>query len=97
MAYLALSEFVTNPNSAVTLFLSLFPLTSTIVMPTRLVIGAVPIWQLIVALLLLVLAVWLVVRGAANLFSSQNLLSGQKFNLKTFFSTLLFGKKSQKA
>lgn len=98
LAYLALSEFVTNPNSAVTLFLSLFPLTSTIVMPTRLVIGAVPIWQLIVALLLLVLAVWLVVRGgAANLFSSQNLLSGQKFNLKTFFSTLLFGKKSQKA
>lgn len=97
LAYLALSEFVTNPNSAVTLFLSLFPLTSTIVMPTRLVIGAVPIWQLIVALLLLVLAVWLVVRGVANLFSSQNLLSGQKFNLKTFFSTLLFGKKSQKA
>ena len=97
LAYLALSEFVANPNSAATLFLSLFPLTSTIVMPTRLAIGAVPVWQLIVALLLLALTVWLVVRAAANLFSSQNLLSGQKFNLKTFFSTLVFGKKSRKA
>jgi ABC-2 type transport system permease protein len=97
LAYLSLGEFVANPNSAVTMFLSLFPLTSTIVMPTRLAIGAVPVWQLIVALLLLVLTVWLVVRGAANLFSSQNLLSGQKINLKTFFSTLLFGKKSRKA
>lgn len=97
LAYLSLGEFVANPNSAVTMFLSLFPLTSTIVMPTRLAIGAVPVWQLIVALLLLVLTVWLVVRGAANLFSSQNLLSGQKINLKTFFNTLLFGKKSRKA
>lgn len=97
LAYLSMGQYIANPNDTVTLFLSLFPLTSPIVMPTRLVIGSVPIWQLIVSLLLLVLTIWLVVRGVANLFSSQNLLSGQKFNMKTFFSTLLFGKKSKEA
>ena len=35
LAYLSLGEFVANPNSAVTMFLSLFPLTSTIVMPNN--------------------------------------------------------------
>ncbi len=97
LAYLSMGQYIANPNDALTLLLSLFPLTSPIVMPTRLVIGAVPIWQLIVAMLLLVVTIWLAVRGIANLFSSQYLLSGQKFDIKTFFSTLVFGKKSKKA
>lgn len=97
LAYLSVNQFIANPNGAASLFLSLFPFTSPIVMPTRLAIGPVPAWQLILAILLLAGTLLLLVRGIANLFSSQNLLSGQKFNIKTFFTTLLFGKKTQES
>lgn len=97
LAYLSINQLIANPKSAISLFLSLFPFTSTLVMPTRLAIGGiVPVWQIIVAILLLVVTLILIVRGVSNLFSSQNLLSGQKFNLMTFFNTLLFGKKKSK-
>lgn len=97
LAYLSVNQFIANPNGAASLFLSLFPFTSPIVMPTRLAIGPVPAWQLILAILLLAGTLLLLVRGIANLFSSQNLLSGQKFNIRTFFATLLFGKKTQES
>lgn len=85
-------QLIDKPNGTFTVFLSLFPLTSPVTMMTRLSIGQVPLWQILLALLLLVLFVILTIRAVANLFSSQTLLSGDKFNMKTFFRTLFVGK-----
>lgn len=60
-------------------------------MLTRLSVGPVPPWQLIASIALLVGAVIIVIRGVANLFSSQYLLSGQKMKIGLFFRTVFIG------
>lgn len=88
---MSIAQLIENPYSAFTTFMTLFPFTSPVVMLTRLAVGPVPAWQLVVSSALLIAAVVLIVRGVANLFSSQYLLSGQKFNLGLFFRTVLIG------
>jgi ABC-2 type transport system permease protein len=71
--------------------LSLFPLTSPIVMMMRLTIGGVPLWQVLLAVGLLILTAVLVVRAVARMFRAQVLLSGQPFSAKRYARELLFG------
>ena len=52
----------------------------------------VPLWQILLSIVILILFVILVIRAVANLFSSQTLLSGDKFNVQTFLKTLFVGK-----
>ena len=56
--------------------LSLFPLTSPVVMPMRLVEGGVPPWQILLGLVLLSIGVIAAVVLVARLFRAQSLLSG---------------------
>jgi ABC-2 type transport system permease protein len=90
--FLIINQLIGEPNSFLSVFLSIFPLTSSVVMMTRLAIGSVPIWQLALSFGVLTATVYLVVRGVSNLFSSQTLLTGEKFNLSTFFRTIVFGR-----
>jgi len=90
--FLIINQLIGEPNSFLSVFLSIFPLTSSVVMMTRLAIGSVPIWQLALSLGVLIATVYLVVRGVSNLFSSQTLLTGEKFKLSTFFRTIVFGR-----
>lgn len=90
--FLIINQLIGEPNSFLSVFLSIFPLTSSVVMMTRLAIGSVPIWQLALSLGVLIATVYLVVRGVSNLFSSQTLLTGEKFKLTTFFRTIVFGR-----
>ena len=90
--FLIINQLIGEPNSFLSVFLSVFPLTSSVVMMTRLTIGSVPIWQLALSFGVLTATVYLVVRGVSNLFSSQTLLSGEKFKLTTFFRTIVFGR-----
>lgn len=92
MAYVSISQIISSPTSPLTTFLTLFPLTSPIVLPTRIAIGILPAWQTVASLAILLITTLFVMRGVAHLFSSQILLSGEKFNLKTFFRTLALGK-----
>lgn len=87
-----ISQLITEPRRPMSVVLSLFPLTSPVAMMTRLSIGQVPFWQVSLALLLLLGFTFLVIRAVANLFSSQILLSGEKFNLKSFFRTLFLAR-----
>ena len=89
---LIINQLISEPNSFFITFLSIFPLTSSVVMMTRLAIGTVPFWQIALSFGVLFATVFLVVRGVSNLFSSQTLLSGDKFNMKTFFRTIVFGR-----
>ena len=83
------SILINEPDSLISVFLSLFPLTSPVAMMTRLAAGSVPIWQLLLAAALLAGTAVFVVRAVARMFRAQTILSGQTFSRKLFFNTLL--------
>jgi ABC-2 type transport system permease protein len=85
---LFINNLINDPNGVLSLVLSLFPLTSPVSMMTRLSATNVPVWQLLLAIALLVGTVYLVIRGVAGMFRAQNLLSGQTFKLGRFFREL---------
>jgi ABC-2 type transport system permease protein len=84
-----LSILIEQPNSALAVFLSVFPLTSPVAMMTRLASVEVPIWQTLLATVLLVLTAVFVVRAVARMFRAQTILSGQPFSRKVFFQALM--------
>ena len=83
-----LGNLMQDPNGALISFLSIFPLTSVIMMPTRVAIVNVPLWQLTLSLALLVVFTVIIVRAVANLFHAQTLLTGRKFNALEFLKML---------
>jgi len=88
---MAMSQLIMEPFSVFTTFMTIFPFTSPVVMLTRLAVGPVPTWQLIASIALLIGTIIFVIRGVANLFSSQYLLSGQKMKIGLFFRTVFIG------
>ncbi len=83
------APIVDHPNGMVAIFLSLFPLTSPVAVILRLVVGSVPVWQLALAIALLIVTAWLVVRGVASALRAQNLLTGQPFSMKSYIRMML--------
>ena len=77
------------PHGAVATFLSIFPLTAPPVIMMRLIVGDVPIWQPILAALLMILALLVILRAVAGMFHTQNMLAGQPFNIKLYLNALL--------
>ncbi|MEM1054766.1 MAG: ABC transporter permease [Bacteroidota bacterium] len=73
---------VDQPDSALSVALSLFPLSSPVLMVVRMSVAAVPLWQVLAALLLLALAfvgaVWL----AARIYRVGILMTGKKATFK---------------
>jgi ABC-2 type transport system permease protein len=86
-----ISLLINEPDSILAVILSIFPLTSPVAMMTRLAAGGVPIWQTILAAVLLAITAVFVVRSVARMFRAQTILSGQPFSRKLFFNAL-FGK-----
>lgn len=84
-----ISTLINDPNGALSVFFSLFPFSAPVAMMTRLAAGTVPIWELVIAVILLLGTSILVVRSVAGMFRAQNLLSGQPFSLRLFFQALL--------
>ena len=78
-----------SPNGWLSMGLSLFPLTAPIAMIMRLSIADVPLWQILLSAALLLVTGILVLRFTSGFFRAQNLLSGQKFHLKTFLRALI--------
>jgi len=89
LSYMFMILIFEAPNSSVSIALSLFPLTSPIAMIARLVVTDVPFWQLVLAVLLLVISVIFILRLTARMFRAQILLSGQPFSVQTYYKTLL--------
>jgi ABC-2 type transport system permease protein len=71
-----------EPNGLLATGLSLFPMTSPIVMPMRLFTANVPAWQVALSVILLAGMVYLAIAGAARVFRAQSLLSGTKPTFK---------------
>lgn len=83
-----INALINTPDSPLATFLSIFPLSAPVSMMTRLAATQVPIWQVLLALALLVLTSWLLVRASASLFKAQNLLTGQTMNALGFIKAL---------
>jgi ABC-2 type transport system permease protein len=83
-----ISVLIEDPNSALALGLSLFPLTSPVVMMTRLSAAHVPLPQLLLSAALLAITAALVVRTVAGIFHAQTLLAGQALTPKRLFALL---------
>ena len=76
-------------TSTFLVFLSIFPLTSPVVMMMRLVDGIVPIWQIVLSTGLLYMTAYFAQRMVAAMFNAQNLLSGQPFSVPRYFRALM--------
>jgi ABC-2 type transport system permease protein len=83
-----ISLLINRPDAALSIGLSLFPLTSPVAMMTRLAATPVPFWQLGLAALLQALTAVFIIRLVAGMFRAQNLLSGQPFSVKVFLQAL---------
>jgi len=76
------SVLIESPNSGLTIFLSLFPLTSPVTMIARLAASNVPIEQLLLGLALLAITTYGIIVYAARFFRADTLLSFSALNLK---------------
>ena len=76
-----------QPDSLVVVIASLVPLWSPMVMPTRVALGPVPLWQPILAVVLIVAFTYLVIRAAARVYRGAVLRLGAKVRLRDAWST----------
>lgn len=84
-----LGVIIEQPNAALPLTLSLIPFTGPTTMMTRLAVGSVPLWQLLLSAGLLLVTVMLMMRAVARMFRAQTLLTGKKFSLGLYIRVLL--------
>ncbi len=77
-----ISTLVTNPDSSVALVLSLFPMTSPIVMLVRLLVSDPPVWQVGLCLALLAASVVGMAFLAAKIFRVGILMTGKRSSIK---------------
>lgn len=81
--YFFIPILLNDPNGGVAMAFSLFPLTAPGVMMLRMsTTEAVPLWQVLLSLGLLIVTALLIIRVAARLFRAQTLLAGQNFQFK---------------
>jgi ABC-2 type transport system permease protein len=84
--YFFIGSFIDNPNSPLATALSIFPLTSPMTIAMRLSFTAIPIWEMVISVSILVLsaigAVWL----AGRAFRLGMLRYGQRLRWKEIFS-----------
>jgi len=71
-----------EPDSTLTTVLSVVPPFSALVSPPRVAAGAMPFWQLALAVGLMLLAVVLLVRVAARLYEGAVLRTGARVGLR---------------
>jgi ABC-2 type transport system permease protein len=76
------SALIEAPNSGITTFLSLFPLTSPVTMITRLAAGPVPVAQLVLGLIILAITTYGIIVFSARFFRADTLLSFSALNFK---------------
>lgn len=89
VAYVFMALASDNPTGPLAVFLSLFPLTSSVAMIGRMAATEVPLWQAVLAAVLQFATAYFIIRLTARMFRAQYLLAGQAFSPKVFYQTLL--------
>jgi ABC-2 type transport system permease protein len=88
---LLISALIRSPNGPLATFLSIFPFTAPTTMMLRLSATDVPLWQILLAIALLIVTALITIRAVSGMFRAQTLLSGQSFNIKRYVLAL-FGR-----
>jgi len=73
-----LMPIIENPNSPMAVGASLVPFFSPVLMYARAATGAVPLWQIILALVLLVVGIWAVAWVAGRIYRVGILMQGKR-------------------
>lgn len=89
IAYMVMAMSFSTADGPLTIFLSLFPLTSSVAMIGRMAGGDVPLWQAVLAAVLQFITAYFIIRLTARLFRAQHLLTGQPLTVKSFYRALL--------
>jgi ABC-2 type transport system permease protein len=82
LPYYFFSLIQAEPNGALAIGFSLFPLTSPITTFSRMVVTDVPIWQIIGSIMIVALTAVVALWMAGRIFRVQTLLTGQKLKIK---------------
>ncbi len=85
---------IEQPNATLPVILSLIPFTAPNTILTRMAVGTVPLWQILLAVALLIGTIVLLIRAVAGMFRAQVLLTGKKFSLGLYIRTLM-GKETE--
>lgn len=86
---LMIGVIIERPDATLPVILSLIPFTAPNTIMTRMAVGPVPLWQLLTAIILMILTIILLIRAVAGMFRAQLLLTGKKFNIGLFIRALL--------
>ena len=86
-----INSLINEPNSTLSLAISLFPFSAPVAMMGRIATGVIPAWQPAAAAVGVGLTAVLIIIAVSRLFEAQTLLSGQEFNPRVYFKTL-FGR-----
>jgi len=84
-----ITVIIDKPNTALPVILSLIPFTAPNTMMTRMSVSPVPLWQLLLAVGLMILTIWVLFRAVAGMFRAQLLVTGKKFSLRLYLKALL--------
>ena len=71
-----------DPSGPLAQFLTVFPLTAPLVLPARSALVGVPIWQHALAVVLVVAAMWVIVRLAGRIYGVGLLRSGPRLGVR---------------
>ncbi|MCU0327795.1 MAG: ABC transporter permease [Chitinophagales bacterium] len=91
-AFIILTKTINKPSDPLSVFGSMFPLTSSVIMPARIIasIGAaVPLWQIALSLLFQIVAAFGFLWIAARVYKINIMSSGAPLGFKKWFSLLL--------
>lgn len=92
IGFVMMTSAIRDPNGAIAVFGSLFPLTSPIVMMARIPFG-VPTWQLILSALFLVIGFILTTLLAAKIYRTGILMYGKKITFKELGKWIFYKRK----
>ncbi len=87
LGFLIMQMAISDPNSSIAIFGSLFPLTSPLVMMARIAYNP-PMWQIILSLVLLFASVWFFVWLSAKIYRTGILMYGKKPSWKEVWKWL---------
>lgn len=82
VAYFLNMKVIEAPDSTLSAFMSMFPLTSPINMISRIASTSVPLWQIIVSILLMILTFFGIMWLAAKIYRVGILMYGKKASFK---------------
>ena len=80
---------IEQPHATLPVILSLIPFTAPNTIMTRMAVSPVPLWQLLTAIGLTSLTIFLLIRAVSGMFRAQLLLTGKKFTPASFLQALL--------